>query len=102
MVKVKLPGWIVEATAPVETADRGINRFVGGTSFSSDFSKVFVPRPFSRDVVTLDTNTLSVVGGIAFSCQPIDAFVGKRVAVARDWHTGQFEFRALDGVDGAA
>lgn len=91
-VKIKLPGWSIETTPPLERPDRGYNRFVGRISFSCDRTHAFIARPFSRDVITISTDSLEVLRSTTFDCQPIDGFIGKDTAVARDWKTGQFAF----------
>jgi hypothetical protein len=92
LVKIKMPAWKVENTEPLESTENGSSRFVGYISLSSNVTQIFVPRPFSRDALTLRLDTLETIRRTGFDCQPIEAFIGKSVALARDWKSGAFEF----------
>lgn len=73
----------------LQDAPWGTQQFIGGFSFAPDEDVCWVARPFSRDVLVIDTATLkprrsSPVGG-----QPFDvAALGRGRFVARDWKTG--------------
>ena len=68
----------------------GGRQFVGSFSLPWDERACVVARPFSGDVVVVDTVTFDVVGRVRLGDQPIDAvLLGDGRVVARDWDTGR-------------
>ena len=89
LVVIRRADWRVARSARLESALTGTQRFIGDFSFAPDADLCAVARPFSGDVVGLDTVTLRARCAVRLGQQPIDvaALAGGEV-VARDWKTG--------------
>jgi hypothetical protein len=91
LVVLERADWRVARSARLESAWTGTQRFIGDFSFAPDAELCAVARPFSGDVVGLDTAALKTTCAVRLGQQPFDvaALTGGEV-VARDWKTGAF------------
>jgi hypothetical protein len=88
---VKLDGTTYEVVKSVRLQDSvaGASQFVGSFCFASGGDICVVARPFSSDVVVLDSTSMSIVREVKLEGQPLDAAVLlDGLVVARDWKTG--------------
>lgn len=74
----------------LQNAAPGTQQFIGDYSFSPNDNICVVARPFSGDVVGIESNTLKVVSSAKVGQQPLEvaALPGEEI-VARDWKTGK-------------
>ncbi len=90
LVKLSPIDWSVEAIRRLQPAEDGTAQFIGEYSFSSDESLCIVPRPFSGDVLGVNTRDLSVKHVCKTGGQPLEATIlNDNRIYARDWQTGQ-------------
>jgi hypothetical protein len=82
--------WVKRGERHLQDPDQGIRQFIGDWSFSPDRSLCVIGRPFSGDVVGLDTATLAVTRRAKLGDQPLAgvALSDGRV-FARDWQSGR-------------
>lgn len=73
----------------LQDARDGVNEFVGDISFSSHGDLCMVARPFSGDVLALDTTTLKTKSSVRLGQQPLELLaLSESELVSRDWKTG--------------
>lgn len=81
--------WSVHNKVRLQEAAEGTLQFIGNFSFNKDESLCVVGRPFSGDVVALDTRKFKVTHKASLGGQPLDAEALSNGRVfARDWKTG--------------
>ena len=96
IVKLDAKTLEVKGIKSVQDADHGTRQFIGSFCFSSRQDLCFIARPFTKDAVVLDANSMAEISRIKLGGQPLDIAVlvnGK--LVARDWKTGDFIFHEL-------
>jgi hypothetical protein len=75
--------------AQLQDAVSGTRQFIGNFCFNRDASLCWVARPFSGDVLALETDSMRQVHRIALGGQPLDiGILADDTIVARDWKTG--------------
>ena len=89
VLKLDADTFAVLASRRVQGAATGTGQFIGRFSFDPSETLCLVARPFSGDVVGLDTRTLKKRYRCRTGAQPLEAslFPRNRV-VARDWKSG--------------
>src|SRR5262249_558206 len=89
LVVIKTEGWRVVRKARLQSAFAGTQQFIGDFSFASDAEICAVARPFSGDVIGIDTATLKINCSAKLGRQPIEvAALRDGDIIARDWKTG--------------
>ena len=89
LVRVDASDWSVVKAKRLQSVSRGSQRFIGRWDFTSDRTRCIVARPFSGDVLVLDTERMRVTHRAKLGRQPLDAAVLSDGRVfARDWQTG--------------
>lgn len=75
--------------ARLQEASDEVGQFIGDFSFAPDDDVCCVARPFSGDVVAIDTASLAIRGGANLGRQPLEVMALPRgEVIARDWQTG--------------
>ena len=99
MLKIEPGSWRILKSRLVEKALAGTGRFIGRFAFDADETACIVARPFSRDVVALDTRSLRIRHRCGMDGEPFEAVTLRDGSiVARDWKSG----RLLRGTLGRA
>ena len=77
------------ASRRLQGSPAGTAQFIGGFSFDASRALCLVARPFSGDVVAIDSRTLKTRYRCRTGAQPLEATMfGDDLVVARDWKTG--------------
>lgn len=80
---------VMDALQLQRTDPAGIHLFIGGFAFNRDESLCAVARPYSSDVVALDTGSFRVTHHAPMENQPLDvALLSDGRVFARAWQTG--------------
>jgi hypothetical protein len=90
---VKLDGTTLNIIATKQLQQGGAQggQFIGEFSLCRGENLCLVARPFSRDVVGLDCDSLRLTHRAVFEKQPLQAaLLGDDTVVALDWKTGEF------------
>ena len=91
VVVIRRSDWQVLRSARLQGTNPQVREFIGDFSFAPDEEICAVARPFSGDVVGIDTATLKVKCTAKLGRQPLEvAALGRGAIVARDWKTGDF------------
>jgi hypothetical protein len=89
LVKVETIDWSVVKSARLQAAKEPQALFIGDFGFNADESLCAVARPFSGDVLALDTHTMDVTARAAVGREPLEvALLRDQRVFARDWKTG--------------
>lgn len=89
LLKINPRDWSVNSVRRLQPAVEGTAQFIGEYSFSSDETLCIVPRPFSGDVLGVNTRDLSVKHVCNTGGQPLEAvMLDDHRVYARDWQTG--------------
>jgi hypothetical protein len=81
--------WRTIRSTLLQGAQSGGQRFIGDFSFAPDEDLCLVARPFSGDVLGVDSATLEIRGSARLGGQPLEVVALARGEVAaRDWKTG--------------
>jgi hypothetical protein len=89
IVKLDPTDWSVKSVKRLQPADNGKAQFIGEFSFGRDETLCIVPRPFSGDVLGVNTLDLSVKHVCNTGGQPLEAtMLDDGRVYARDWQTG--------------
>jgi hypothetical protein len=96
IVKLKVNNWKVKKSKLIQAPDNNMaQQFIGEFNLTPDEKACIIPRPFSGDVVILDTKKLKIRQTINIGKQPIEAILSNDgQIISRDWQSGEF----LDGV----
>lgn len=88
LLRLRTDTWDVMDSQVLQGAsDAGVGQFIGDFWIPYDERVCFVARPFSGDVLTLDTDTFTVTSEIQLGRQPLEvARLGDEL-IARDWKT---------------
>lgn len=90
LVKLNPADWSVNAVRRLQPADAGTSQFIGEYSFNNDETLCIVPRPFSGDILGVNTRDLSIKHVCKTGAQPLEAtMLDDRRVYARDWQTGE-------------
>ena len=90
LVRINPKNWSVRnSRRPQTTLLPGTAQFMGAFTFNQDESLCAVARPFSGDVLALNTRSFRVTHRAAIGRQPLDvALLSDGQVFARDWKTG--------------
>jgi hypothetical protein len=89
LVVIQREGWRIIRRARLQGAGPGAQQFIGDFSFAPDEDSCVVARPFSGDVVGIDSVTLKIKRAAKLGRQPLEVIALPRgEVVARDWKTG--------------
>jgi len=89
LLRVDPVDWSVTGTRGLQRAARGARQFIGAFAFNRDETLCAVARPFSGDVVAVDTRRLRVTHRARVGRQPLEvALLADGRVFARDWRTG--------------
>jgi hypothetical protein len=89
LLKLNPADWTVQQSKRLQGAAAGMARFIGEFEFNGDESLCAVARPFSGDVIALDTRSFKVRYHCKIGGEPLEVAVLKDGRVfARDWKTG--------------
>ena len=89
LLRVDPVDWSVTGTRGLQRAARGARQFIGAFAFNRDETLCAVARPFSGDVLAVDTRRLRVTHRARVGRQPLEvALLADGRVFARDWRTG--------------
>ena len=89
LLKLNPADWTVQESKRLQDAAAGTAQFIGAFEFNSDESLCAVARPFSGDVIALDTSSFKIRYRCKIGSEPLEASILKDGRVfARDWKTG--------------
>jgi hypothetical protein len=90
ILKLNSTDWSVIKSRKLQEAAEGVSQFIGDFEFNKDESLCAVARPYSGDVVALDTESFKIRYSCKTGGQPLQVavLVDNRV-FARDWQTGE-------------
>ncbi|MCE5314408.1 MAG: hypothetical protein ABFD49_11485 [Armatimonadota bacterium] len=90
LLRLDINGWKIRNMVRLQESSSEFERsFIGNFAFSRNEQQCVVARPFSHDVVALDTDRFTVTHRAPMEMQPLAVVVlddGK--VFARDWYTG--------------
>ena len=96
ILKLDRESWKVLKRTKVQRASSATAQFIGQFVFDPDERVCAVARPFSGDVVGLDTKTLDASYRTELAKQPLEVAVLRNLRIfARDWKTGELSTGAL-------
>ena len=97
LLRLDMADWSVKDKLLIQPDRKGVGRFVGELGFTLDNAICAVARPYSGDVVAIDTKTFRLTQQVTLGRQPLDvATLEDRRVFARDWQTGDLLFGKLD------
>ena len=98
LVRLDLMNWSLKDKLLLQPRDaEGGGQFVGEWSFNRDDTLCAVARPFSGDVVGVETATFRQTYRAAIGRQPLDVeLLSDGRIIARDWRTGDMLRGALE------
>lgn len=89
LLKIDPADWTVKASRMLQGGAAGTRQFIGEFEFNADESLCAVARPFSGDIIALDTRTFKIRSRCQTGSEPLAVTVLKDGRVfARDWKTG--------------
>jgi hypothetical protein len=95
LLKIDRKSWSVIKSKQLQSDDNGTSQFIGDYWLNSDESLCVVARPFSSDVVALDTRDLKTRYECSIGRQPLQAvMLSDNRVFGRDWKSGD----ALAGI----
>ncbi|MCP5487710.1 MAG: hypothetical protein H7A43_03590 [Verrucomicrobia bacterium] len=90
LLRLSPPDWKVRDTMLLQDASAGCRQFIGAYSFNQDESLCAVARPFSGDVVALNTSKFRITHTCNLGQQPLlVSLLSDGTVYARDWKTGR-------------
>jgi hypothetical protein len=96
VLRLDCDSWKVLKRAKVQQASSATAQFIGQFAFDAEERVCAVARPFSGDVVGLDTGTLEVCCRAELAKQPLEVAVLRDFRIfARDWKTGELSTGTL-------
>ncbi len=89
LVRVNVENWSVTDLLPLQVGLRGTAQFIGRFVFNPQKTLCAVARPFSGDVIALDTDTFKLKYSAYLCRKPLRvALLSDGRVYARDWKTG--------------
>ena len=89
LLKIEVGTWRVVKSRRLQDSVSGTSQFIGQFVFDSGEKLCAVARPFSGDIVAIDTKNLKTRYRAKMGRQPIEvAILPNKKVVARDWKTG--------------
>jgi hypothetical protein len=100
LLRLDRDGWTKRDQLFLQAADDGVGQFIGGWAFDPSRSLCAVGRPFSGDVLGIDTQAFEVTKRANLGEQPLDvALLSDGRIFARDWQSGRPLRGELQDVD---
>ena len=97
IVVIQRSDWRILGSARLQGTSPQVRGFIGDFSFAPDEEICAVARPFSGDVVGIDTATLKIKRTAKLGRQPLEVVaLAQGEVVARDWKTGDLLHGKLD------
>ena len=89
LVVLKAPDWQIDRRSLLQGSAAGTRQFIGDFCFPPDQQLCVVARPFSGDVIAVDSQSLKIKSSAKLGREPLEvAAIGRGEIVARDWKTG--------------
>lgn len=89
LLRISSSDWSIQHSRRLQDAKSGCQQFIGAYSFNHDESLCTVARPFSGDVIALDTSTFEISHACILGHQPLQvSTLSDGRVYARDWKTG--------------
>jgi hypothetical protein len=89
LVVIDKKSWRLKRSACLQGPAGSCAQFIGTFSFTTDENSCVVARPFSGDVIEIDTSTLEIRRTAKLGRKPLEvAVLAEGEIVARDWKTG--------------
>jgi hypothetical protein len=89
LLRINTSDWTVTDRLLLQGASAGCRQFIGAYSFNQDESLCAVARPFSGDVVALNTKKFKITHTCNLGHQPLlVALLANGTVYGRDWKTG--------------
>lgn len=97
LVRLEVGSWkIIQSKKLQNSIGKVTMTFVGDFAFTPDERYCAVARPYSKDVILLESETMKEVGKIKSKNQPLQvAVLSTLECVYRDWKTGKLDFQAF-------
>ena len=90
LVKLNPTDWTIKASKKLQVVTEGTSQFIGEFQFNHDESLCAVARPFTGDIVALDTGTFKIRYSCKTGSNPLQVAILKDNRIfARDWQTGK-------------
>lgn len=81
--------WRTDGSIRLQSAAVGCQQFIGSFGFNSDESLCVVARPFSGDIIALDTAKFKITHSCKLGREPLQvALLSDGTVYSRDWKTG--------------
>ena len=91
IVKLDSNTLVVKDSLRVQDSAPGTESFIGNFCFNADESVCVIARPFTRDVILIESDSLRRIDAVKLAGEPLDiALLADGTLVARDWKTGEF------------
>src|SRR5262249_49785468 len=89
LLRLNPEDWSIQDQVRLQWEPPGIDRFIGDFAFNKDESLCAVARPFSGDVIALDTSSFNVTHRVRLGKHPFDVvLLANGRIIARDWQSG--------------
>jgi hypothetical protein len=83
-------GWVKRGELFLQPAVDGVGQFIGGWTFDRNRTLCAVGRPFSGDVLGIETESFTITSRASLGDQPLDvAVLADGRVFARDWQSGR-------------
>ena len=90
LVCLSTKDWSIKNSLRLQGESGGVAQFIGEYTFNHDESLCAVARPFSGDVVAVDTQRFKVTHSCSLGAQPLAvALLTNGTVYARDWKSGR-------------
>ncbi len=90
LLRLDRDGWTKRGERLLQPAVDGVRQFIGGWAFDRNRTLCAIGRPFSGDVLGIDTESFTVTGRAQLGDQPLDvAVLANGRVFARDWQSGR-------------
>ena len=89
LLSIDPKSWAVKKSARLQDAAENTMQFIGNYAFNKDETLCAVARPFSGDVIVLDTNRFKVTHQSKLGKHPLEVcLLSNGTIYSRDWQTG--------------
>ena len=90
ILRIYPSNWTVESSMLLQEAATGCQQFIGAFAFSADENLCAIARPFSGDVIAIDTAKFKVTHSCELGDQPLlVTLLSDGTIYSRDWKTGK-------------
>jgi hypothetical protein len=89
LLKINLGTWEKLKSARLQDLATGTRQFIGEYNFDTAESNCTVARPFSKDVIGLDPDSMKIRWRCKLAGHPLEAILlPNKCIIARDWKSG--------------